>query len=152
MKRIATFITAAATLLGLGFLATPDSADGQQAGEIRFVLTGVDADEGGTIRCALYNDEDSWLDKSRRYRRASARVRGGQATCVFRNVTPGTYAAAALHDANGDRRMEKGALGLPQEGYAISRDEHDAMSAPDFDDAAIEFEGGRIVTRASMRY
>lgn len=128
------------------------SEAGEEAGEIRFVLLGVDAEQGGVVRCALYRNEGSWLDQSRRYKRSSARVRGRQAACVFRGVPAGTYGIAALHDADGDSEMDRSLVGIPQEGYAISRNEHDRLSRPDFDEAAIQFDGGRLVTRARMKY
>ena len=48
--------------------------------------------------------------------------------------------------------MDRSLLGIPREGYAISRNEIDRMSRPDFDEAAIQFEGGQMVTRARMNY
>ncbi len=85
-------------------------------------------------------------------RDAAAAARRGQVACVFRDVPPGTYAMAALHDADNDHEMDKSLIGLPQEGYAISRDEHNALSRPDFDDASVQHDGGRLVTRSRMRY
>ena len=153
MKRIATLL-ASFGLLATTFAATPRTADGQETevNEIRWVLTGIDASQGGHVRCALYRDEASWLNTSRRFKRAAAAARRGQVACVFRDLPPGTYAMAALHDANDDHEMEKSVVGLPQEGYAISRDEHDRMSRPDFEDAAVQFDGGRLVSHARMRY
>ena len=132
----------------------PRIADGQETevNEIRWVITGIDTSEGGSIRCALYKNERTWLEPARKFRRSSARANRRQAACVFRDLPPGTYAMAALHDADGDREMDKSLIGIPQEGYAISRNEHDRMSAPDFDQAAIQFDGGRLVSHARMKY
>ena len=154
MTQRITALAAALAIALTGFFALPDAVDGQDAepNEIRFVLTGIHVDEGGTIRCALYKDAGTWLNKARRFRRSSARPTRGQAACVFRNLPPGTYAMAALHDADGDREMAKTLIGRPKEGYAISRDEHDRLSRPDFNQAAVQFDGGRLVTRARMRY
>ncbi len=143
-----------ALLGGVAFVPQHVEADDDtnEANEIRFVLTGLNASAGGTVRCALYRDEETWLDTSRRFMQAAANVRRSSAACVFRDVPPGTYAIAALHDENGDREMERSLLGIPREGYAISRNERNRMSRPDFDEAAIQFEGGQMVTRALMNY
>lgn len=144
-------------LLGIAFMGAvvfvPRHVDADDdTNEIRFVLTGLNAEAGGTIRCALYRDAQTWLDTNRRFMQAAANVRRSSAACVFRDVPPGTYAIAALHDEDGDRQMDRSLLGIPREGYAISRNEIDRMSRPDFDEAAIQFEGGQMVTRARMNY
>ena len=144
-------LCAALLLGGAAFLTTSDSAQADDPNEIRFVLTGIDAEEGGTVRCALYRDANTWLDEDHRFRRSAARVRGPRAACVFRDIPPGTYAMAALHDEDGDREMDT-VIGIPREGFAISNNEIDAMSRPDFDEAAIQYRGGRLVTRARMNY
>tara|TARA_B100001750_G_scaffold223518_1_gene213825 strand:- start:391 stop:861 length:471 start_codon:yes stop_codon:yes gene_type:complete len=153
MTRLATLLATAA-LLATSFVTAPRTADGQEGegNEIRWIISGIDVEEGGYVRCALYRDENTWLNTARRYRRAAAAARRGQVACVFRDVPPGTYAMAALHDADNDHEMDKSLIGLPQEGYAISRDEHNALSRPDFDDASVQHDGGRLVTRSRMRY
>ena len=139
------------TVLGLGVVGAP-TASSQSNGTLRFVLTHVDASQGGTIRCALYANESTWLERSDAFRTTTARVNGRSATCVFRNVPAGTYAAAALHDADRDREMDQSLIGIPQEGYAISRNETDRMSEPDFDEASFRFGGGNQTIRARRNY
>ena len=136
--------------LALGTLSTP--AHGQRTGELRFVLTNIDAERGGHIRCAIYESESTWLNRSQSMQQATAPVNGGSATCVFRNVPAGSYALAALHDADDDREMDRNMVGIPEEGYAISNNEIERMSEPDFDEARIRFDGNDSTTRARMSY
>ena len=140
----------ALSAIALCTLAAP--AGGQSSGELRFVLTGIDADRGGHIRCALYRNVDTWLNRSESFKKANAPANGSRATCVFRNVPAGTYAIAALHDADDDREMDQSLVGIPEEGYAISNDEVERVGAPDFDEARIQFDGTRKTTRAPMHY
>ena len=154
---------ALASLLGLGAFLLAPAVDGHrllaseasaqsEGGEIRWVLLGVKPDEGGRVRCALYNSKGRWLNRARAYRKSSARASRRQVACIFRRVPAGTYAMAALHDADGDREMDTSLIGLPREGYAISRNEHDRMSRPDFDDAKVQFDGTQARYTARMRY
>ena len=146
-------VLAIAGVLVIGGLSGARSVDADDTNEeIRFVVTGVDVAEGGTVRCALYRDEATWLEPARKYRRAAASVSRPQAACVFRNVPPGTYAIAALHDENGDQQMDRSALGLPKEGYALSRNARPRMRKPRFSDAAVSYEGGKLQLNARMRY
>ncbi|GJD57214.1 DUF2141 domain-containing protein [Methylobacterium dankookense] len=41
-------------------------------------------------------------------------------TFVFDDVAPGTYAVAAFQDQNGNGRLDRTGLGLPQEPYGLS--------------------------------
>ena len=130
-----------------------EDAVGQEAGGvIHFVLLEVEPEEGGTMRCALYRGAEGFLDRNRAYKKTSVRVRGNRVVCTFRQVPPGTYAMAALHDADRDREMDETLIGLPDEGYAISRDARDRMSRPEFAEAAVRFRGGEARFTAHMRY
>ncbi|NIR60732.1 MAG: DUF2141 domain-containing protein, partial [Gammaproteobacteria bacterium] len=99
--------------LALASVAVP--AMGQSRGVLRFVISNVDASRGGTIRCALYRNSETWLNRARSFKKTTAPVNGSSATCVFRNVPAGTYAIAALHDADDDREMDRSLVGLPEE-------------------------------------
>jgi uncharacterized protein (DUF2141 family) len=52
-------------------------------------------------------------------------------------LTPGKYAVAVFHDANGKRRLDIFA-GIPREGYGFSRNPRFKPRAPTFDEAAID--------------
>jgi uncharacterized protein (DUF2141 family) len=130
-----------------------EGARGQDSGgELHWILLAVDTERGGSVRCALYRNEHDWLNRARAFRKSSARASNRQVRCVFRRLPAGTYAMAALHDADGDREMDKTLIGLPEEGFAISNDERDRMSAPDFDDAAVQFDGSRARYTSRMYY
>jgi len=143
---------AALTLFALALCTLASPADGQRTGELRFVLTGIDASQGGHVRCALYDSESTWLNRSRSMQQASAPANRSRVACVFRNVPAGTYALAALHDADDDREMDESLVGLPEEGYAISNDAVERLSQPDFNDARVRFDGTDTTTRAPMHY
>lgn len=71
----------------------------------------------------------------------------------FDRVPATRVALAALHDENGDSKMEKGFFGQPKEGYGFSRDAPVRFGPPDFDDAAIELADGDDKTiRITIRY
>jgi len=142
----------ASVLAAIALCAVALPADGQSSGELRFRISNIDADRGGQIRCALYQNEDTWLNRSQSFKQATAPVSGSSATCVFENVPAGTYGIAALHDADGDREMDQSLIGIPEEGYAISRNEIERMSEPDFDEARIRFDGTEKTARARMEY
>lgn len=145
------------SLLASPILLPPGQSAAQQEGAheesvLRFRITGVEAERGGAVVCGLYANDRTWLNRSEALQSARVAVRRNVAVCVFRDVPPGQYAIAALHDENGDREMETSLFGIPQEGYAISRNEYDRMSAPDFDEAAFNYRGGRETFSCRINY
>jgi len=70
---------------------------------------------------------------------------------TFRNVAPGRYAIALLHDENGNGKIDK-ALMIPKEGFGFSRDAPIRMGPPAFSAAAFEVGGTNVSQPIKMRY
>lgn len=146
-------ITKAVAILGamLGGLALAPAAAEEPPGDVVFRVA-IDSKRGGTVLCALYDDEDDWLTR-RTYRGTRAQAHGNVVECRFRRVPSGTYAIASLHDEDGDGKMDKNLIGLPTEGYACSRNAHlETIFAPDWDDAIFQHRRGVTRLPARMKY
>jgi uncharacterized protein (DUF2141 family) len=70
---------------------------------------------------------------------------------VFPDVAAGAYAFAALHDENGDRRMQRGGNGRPKEGWAISKSAT-LRARPRFADVMIQVPAGGLTLTEPMIY
>ncbi len=70
----------------------------------------------------------------------------------FRNVTPGTYAIALLHDENNNGRSDRALSMIPREGFGFSRDAAVRMGPPSFADAAITVGASPMRQTIRMRY
>lgn len=68
---------------------------------------------------------------------------------ILRDVPPGHYAIALLHDENGNKKMDK-TLFLPKEGFGFSRDAPVRMGPPSFNAAAFDITAGKPV-RMTMK-
>lgn len=93
--------------------------------------------DGGTLRCSLFSDAQTWLDGARAAAVARGAVHGGTGSCTFPDVPPGSYAVAILHDLNDNGEMDF-RLGLPQEPWGVSRDAPIALGRPRFADAVFD--------------
>ena len=62
-------------------------------------------------------------------------IHNRRARAVIRGVAPGTYAIAVLHDEDGNRKMKTGWMGIPKEGFGVSRDARGHFGPPHFKDA-----------------
>lgn len=105
----------------------------------------------GALRCGLYADADNWLEGDPEAG-AKAPIHDGEATCVFRDLRPGVYAIAALHDEDDDGEMDKNLIGIPEEGHSTSNNAQEGELKPDWDDARFDYAGGALHLRARMEY
>ena len=108
----------------------------------------------GVVRACLTNAEDHFPkcenpDDSMNLVREAA----GTVKMTFRDVAPGRYAVALLHDENDNGKADRAAMMIPTEGFGFSRDAKVRFGPPKFRDAAFDVEPGadeKLVIR--MRY
>jgi uncharacterized protein (DUF2141 family) len=114
-------------LLGLSVsMAAPNA---QAADRISVPVSGLRNDEG-VVRCGLYAAPGAFPKAGQESLGVIARIQGGQATCVFNGLKPGTYAVAAFHAENNEAQMQYGLFGRPKQGYGFSRNPPSNMGAP----------------------
>jgi len=70
----------------------------------------------------------------------------------FRDVAPGTYAIALLHDENDNGRADRAFSMIPREGFGFSRDAPVRMGPPSFDAASISVGASALHQTIKMRY
>jgi uncharacterized protein (DUF2141 family) len=68
------------------------------------------------------------------------------------NLKPGNYAITAFHDANNDSKLNKGAFGIPEEGFGFSNNPQIGFSAPSFDDTKFKVSNSPSVVQIKFRY
>jgi uncharacterized protein (DUF2141 family) len=73
-------------------------------------------------------------------------------TLSFKNIAPGRYAIALLHDENNNGKADRALMMMPTEGFGFSRDAKVRMGPPKFDDAAFDVSGIPIAQTIKMRY
>lgn len=122
------------------------------AAELQVRLHNVRSSQG-QILVSVYDRADGFPDDPQaalQVRRVLARE--AEQTLTFKNLTPGTYAVAFIHDENGNGSLDTNFVGIPKEGFGFSNDPRLAFGPPSFAAAAVELrpEGSKI--RAKMRY
>jgi uncharacterized protein (DUF2141 family) len=132
-----------------GFLA--GGAGEAVAAELRVRVTELRIDDGG-VHFALYATAESFPKKDDRYAGAEVKAKDGGATWVFRGLAPGRYAVAVFHDENGNGEFDQGFFGIPLEGYAFSNGATAFLSAPGFDEAAVNVSEGVTEITIEMTY
>jgi uncharacterized protein (DUF2141 family) len=84
----------------------------------------------------------------------STTVRAHEGTVIaeIHGVPPGRYAVQAFHDANANGECDLGLFGIPREGVGFSNDAFKGLSKPKFDNAAFDFNGGRLRVALKLRH
>ncbi|CAN4277924.1 DUF2141 domain-containing protein [Pseudoxanthomonas sp. LjRoot125] len=112
---------------------------GAQAAELTVVLQDVRA-QTGLIKVALVDSQAGWDGKAAPVQATGAPPSGEQATFVFKDLKPGTYAVLITHDENGNGQLDTNMMGMPVEGYGFSNNPR-VMRKPTWDEARFELAG-----------
>jgi uncharacterized protein (DUF2141 family) len=78
-------------------------------------------------------------------------VAAGERVVRFEGLPAGTYAAAVIHDENGNRRLDT-ALGIPREGFGFTRNPGIGFGPPRFAAARFLLPETGGAQRVKMRY
>ncbi len=95
----------------------------------------------GEVLVALYDEPSCWNKPllAKYIRKAPARA--GRMTLEFAHLAPGTYAIAALHDADWSGDMTTNVVGIPKEAYGFANDARGMFGPPSFGESTIVFDG-----------
>jgi uncharacterized protein (DUF2141 family) len=108
---------------------------------------------GGVITLTLYPDDQAKFlaPKGSLYvTRIKARA-GTMGACIYL-PKPGTYALALYHDENGNGKVDRNAIGIPQEGFGFSNNPTILMSAPSLKSVRFSVTGASSSGRIQMKY
>ena len=64
----------------------------------------------------------------------------------------GVYAIAVYHDEDGNRRINRSGLGMPQEGFGFSNNPRTLFSVPSFRSVRVNIPRTNMVTTVRLRY
>ena len=134
-----------ALVLSVLFAATA----GAHAAELTVVLSDVRA-QTGLIKVALVDSQAAWDGQAAPVQATGAPPSGGQATFVFKDLTPGSYALLITHDENGNGQLDTNAMGMPLEGYGFSNNPR-VMRKPTWDEARFDLAGAAARIDVSLR-
>ena len=126
---------------------TPTSAAG--AG-LEARVTGL-RNAKGQVGCLLFASANGFPSDIEKARQAVlVPIVEGKGVCQF-DPPAGTYAIVAIHDENGNGKLDKNVLGVPKEGYGASKGARGAFG-PKYDDARFDYRGGSLMMPIALRY
>ena len=113
-------------------LAGPAAA----AHDLRVLVTGIESAEG-EIACLLYDESEGFpLEQENAVDTKRYAAVEGMLTCTFNDVPPGRYAVSAVHDENGNKKIDSNLFGT-KEPWGVSNNVRPSSRPPRFVEASV---------------
>ncbi len=110
----------------------------QSNGILTVVINGIDTPTG-SVRVAIYNSPDKFLEK-KAYAFTQNKPVGNNKSLRFDfNMPHGAYAVTCYHDIDDNHDLNKNYMGIPVEPYAMSNNINIKWRRPTFDETKIVF-------------
>ncbi|MEO7917193.1 MAG: DUF2141 domain-containing protein [Dokdonella sp.] len=106
------------------------------AADLIVKVTGI-RDHKGTLSLAVYDSAESWDNDGKPIAGDRRTPDADEVTFRFGELLAGTYAVQAMHDANGNGKLDSNFMGMPTEGYGFSNNPK-VMRKAHFDEAAVK--------------
>ena len=113
-------------------------------------LTGLRSTKGVVMLC-LTAKPANFPDCKTRTDARFLTVPASLGAATFADVPAGRWAVAAVHDQNGDGKLDT-LLGIPREGIGFSRNPRIGWGPPSFNASAVTLNGADRVERVRLRY
>lgn len=111
----------------------PDVCNADRA-QVRVTVNGVGS--GGVLNVGLYDDSEHFLFKKGRKRTVRIPAAEGQQKVCIDLEQPGTYAVAAYHDIDANRKLKMRWNMLPGEPFGLSNNPEQHIGFPKFSKSA----------------
>jgi uncharacterized protein (DUF2141 family) len=114
------------------------------AAEVIVKVVGANSTKG-QIGCSLFENVPAFPMDNTGIKQVWLGAESSPVICRFTGVSPGTYAVAVVHDLNGNKKVDTNFLGIPKEGWAVSKNVVPNLRAPRFDEAQFVVKEGETV-------
>ena len=138
-------LSAMPLIVTLALAAAPASA-----ASLTVVVQGVPR-ASGTVRLALAATEAAYQERAAPFRTVAAPATAPETRLVIPDLPPGRYAFRVYHYANGNGRVDTGAMGRPTEGWSASNGAAGAFGPGPWSKAAFEVRSGAQSVTVRLR-
>lgn len=132
-------------------LVLGSTASDAVASRLVVTIEGVWSDRGSVL-VALFSRAEGFPDGDFSDRHLKVSAVAAPIVVTFEDVAPGTFAAGAYHDENGNGHLDTTWIGFPAEGYALSNGVRAVLWRPRFKDAAFAVAGDETRITLNIGY
>jgi uncharacterized protein (DUF2141 family) len=134
--------------------AVPAAAEpnGSESSRLTIAVSGFKNGKG-QAGIAVFRSADGFPSDNRKAAVGKAfPIKQGKVRWTIPELKPGRYAILVLHDENSNGKMDTNLLGIPTEGYGVSRDARRPFGPPLFEEAAIVVKGAEQAVVIQVKY
>ncbi|MDT3777890.1 DUF2141 domain-containing protein [Nitrospira sp. MA-1] len=107
----------------------------------------------GSLKAVLYGpDPESFLVKGARADKEREPAQKGSMTMCLAAPIEGKYAVVVYHDENDNHKFDRNLIGLPTEGFGVSKNPSLFLAAPNFEESSFEVIGEVTHVDVDMKY
>lgn len=107
----------------------------------------------GTMKAVLYGpDPKTFLVKGKKADKEREPAEKDSMTLCVAARKSGSYAVVAYHDENDNHKFDRNWIGLPIEGFGVSRDPALFLAPPSFEEAAFDVNGDLTHVELDIHY
>jgi uncharacterized protein (DUF2141 family) len=111
------------------------SAQTTEGNQLSVTVKSANSDKG-MITVNVFNSEQNFLKKA--VKSQSIKAEEGESTFIFNDLPEGTYTVFALHDKNGNGKLDMNVFGIPNEPYGLSKKGKNRFGPPVYEKAVFE--------------
>ncbi len=117
-----------------------------KAGTLKIDVTGLKNDKG-FVQLVIYNNAKNFPKDGKYYKLYKLKITGKKSILTVKNMPPGTYAIALMHDENSNKKMDKNMVGIPKEGFGFSNNPRVVFKEPTYNECKFDIGGnGKAVS------
>ncbi len=107
----------------------------------------------GTMKAVLYGpDPETFLVKGKKADKEREPAEKGSMTLCVSARESGPYAVVVYHDENDNHKFDRNWIGLPLEGFGVSKNPTLFLAPPNFEEAAFEVNGDLTHVELEVKY
>jgi uncharacterized protein (DUF2141 family) len=136
----------------LGSFLFLTSARADFNGNLTINVAGV-KNQSGKICASLFSGSQGFpSDSQKAVKSECIKITENPQKLTFKNLKPGNYAVALIHDANEDGMINTNSFGIPIEGFGFSNNPTILTGPPKFNQAAVFVAGSNTDLQIKMQY
>jgi uncharacterized protein (DUF2141 family) len=126
----------------------------EQSSSLTVNVTGLQSQQGEVFICLWKQDDENFpiCSDDASFRNMTIAPTDSRVMVVFEGVPAGDYALSAFHDEDRDGRIDRGFMGRPTEGLAISNAVEGERRRPSFDKAKFTVNGETTISMPLMYF
>uniref|UniRef100_A0A0C1NAX6 DUF2141 domain-containing protein n=1 Tax=Tolypothrix bouteillei VB521301 TaxID=1479485 RepID=A0A0C1NAX6_9CYAN len=136
----------------IGGIANPSFAGLKQNSQLTVEIQGLKNRQGQVCLSLFASSRGFPSNSSSAVQSQCVAIATMPLTVTFKNLQPGNYAVAVLHDTNSDNKANRNGLGIPLEGFGFSENPVIRTGPPRFNDAAVLVAGSTTNIQIQLNY